>query len=312
MNRRGFIKHSLGVAAAGALPSVLAAQQRSPKSARAGGDGAPGVIDTNVNLFGWPFRNLKYGETQALADKLRKHGIVQAWAGSFEALLQKNVDGVNGRLADECRRRGQGFLVPFGTVVPAWPDWEEDLRRCHEVYKMPGVRLYPGYQGSGVEHANFVPFLQAAGERGLLVQIAMGMEDSRVHHPITMVRPVHAPTLTTALKRVPKTKVQLLYAAGDALNPGARATLAAQTHALFDISRFESVGVLWRMLGGGSQGADGDFESSRIPLERILFGSHAPYFPVETALFKLFESPLTLEQMSAIMEGNARRVLKVA
>jgi uncharacterized protein len=313
MNRRNFLKTSLAVAAAGSLPQVAQAQGRS-SAAPAGGGGAPGIIDTNVDLFEWPFRRLKYGETTALVDKLRRHGVVQAWAGSFEALLHKNVDRVNSRLAEECRRKGEGFLVPFGTVVPAWPDWEEDLRRCHEVHRMPGIRLYPAYQGYGVDHAGFVPLLQAAGERGLLVQIALGMEDSRVHHPITFIRPVHAPTLTTAVKRVPGTRIQLLYAGGDALNGRARATLAAETHVSFDISRFESVGVLWRMLGGGNPEAagDADFESSRIPLERILFGSHAPYFPLETALLKLFESPLTLPQMQAIMEGNARRLLALA
>ena len=50
----------------------------------------------------------------------------------------------------------------------------------------------------------------------------------------------------------------------------------------------------------------------RVPLERVLFGSHAPYFPIESALLRIFESRLTLPQMQAIMETNARRVLQRA
>lgn len=307
MNRRSFLHTTVGAMAASALSPANAA--RGPGAGgTTPGRAAPGLIDTNVNLFDWPFRRLKYREPAALVAKLRKHGVVEAWAGSFEALLSKNVDSVNSRLAEECRRHA-GFFRPMGTVVPAWADWEEDLRRCHEVYKMPGIRLYPGYQGYGVDHPNFVPLLQAAGERGLLVQIALGMEDSRVHHPVTFVRSVHAPTLTAAVKKVPGTGVQLLYAAGEALSPPARTALAKETHVLFDISRFESVGVLWRMLGGGDHLNDRDFEPSRVPLDRILFGSHAPYFPLETALLKLFESPLALPQFQAIAEGNARRIL---
>jgi len=49
--------------------------------------------------------------------------------------------------------------------------------------------------------------------------------------------------------------------------------------------------------------------SARVPVERIVFGSHAPYFRVETAILKLIESPLDVQQLRAIMQGNARRLL---
>jgi predicted TIM-barrel fold metal-dependent hydrolase len=49
--------------------------------------------------------------------------------------------------------------------------------------------------------------------------------------------------------------------------------------------------------------------SRRVSVDRIAFGSHAPYFPVETALLKLIESPLDAQQLQAIMQGNARRLL---
>jgi hypothetical protein len=88
---------------------------------------SPGIIDTNVNLFDWPFRALKYRDTKALVAKLKKHRIIEAWAGSFEALLSKDMSGVNARLAAECREHGPGFLIPFGSVNLAWPDWEEVL-----------------------------------------------------------------------------------------------------------------------------------------------------------------------------------------
>jgi predicted TIM-barrel fold metal-dependent hydrolase len=38
-----------------------------------------------------------------------------------------------------------------------------------------------------------------------------------------------------------------------------------------------------------------------------MFGSHAPYFPLESALFKLFESPLTDQQMLAVIQTNAQK-----
>ena len=149
----------------------------------------PEIIDTNVHLFQWPFRRLKYDRTEALVQKLRRHRITQAWAGSFEFVLHKQLDGANLRLADECREHGGGLLIPIGSVNPVWPDWEEDLRRCHEQYKMPGIRLYPAYHGYGLDHPELLRLLASAARRGLLVQIVIRMEDERVHHP-SIIAPV--------------------------------------------------------------------------------------------------------------------------
>ena len=62
------------------------------------------MIDTNVSLFQWPFRRLPLDETELLIEKLRWLGITEAWAGSFEGVLHRDVTGVNKRLAEACSR----------------------------------------------------------------------------------------------------------------------------------------------------------------------------------------------------------------
>src|ERR1051325_11556109 len=101
MDRRSFLKNSVLGAAVVSLPGnrELAAQAAAGKSKVIGSSKAPGIIDTNINLFSWPFRALKYRDTRALVAKLRKHRVIEAWAGSFEALLSKDMNGVNARLA---------------------------------------------------------------------------------------------------------------------------------------------------------------------------------------------------------------------
>ncbi len=296
-NRREFLKGSLLAGAAVSLPVA------GPTARAAESSTASGIVDTNVNLFEWPFRKLKYSGTESLVAKLKKHRIVEAWAGSFEALFHKNIAGVNERLANECRTHGKGFFQPFGAINLAWADWEEDVRRCHEVLKMRGVRIYPGYQPFDLTHPDLKRLVAVTRERGLLLQIVFGMEDTRVHHPIINVGPVLATPLVSILKAEPTAKVQLLHFSGNAQGTDLRA-LMSETSAMIDISRWEGNGAVGRMIGS----APGD-APARVPLDRVLFGSHAPYFPVETGLLKLVESPASPEQLHAIMQGNARRVL---
>jgi uncharacterized protein len=305
IDRRSFLKSSLVSVTAVALPGQqrLAAETSAHSAAVVSSSQAPGIIDTNINLFSWPFRALKYRDTKNLVAKLKKHRVIEAWAGSFEALLSKDMNGVNARLAAECLEHGPGFLIPFGSVNLAWPDWQEDVRRCHEVHKMPGIRIYPGYQPFDLDHPGMERLVKMTSERGLVLQVVFGMEDSRVHHPIISVGPVTFGPLVKAVKRTPNAKVELLHFSGSSQGEDL-SQFMMETNTFLDISRLEGNGALGRMIGS-SRGLD----SAHVPVDRVIFGSHAPYFPVETALLKLVESPLDLQQLQAIMHDNARRLL---
>jgi uncharacterized protein len=300
LDRRSFVKASL---APTALPIAAAVARASAWAADAEAS-APDVIDSNVHLFSWPFRKLKYDRTDALVAKLRRRRIHQAWAGSFEAVLHKQLDQVNRKLTEECRTRGEGLLLPIGSVNPAWPDWQDDLRRCHEQYRMPGVRLYPAYHGYTPEHPDFSRLLAIAAERGMLVQVVLRLEDERVHHPAIETPEVKPALLLQALKHVPRAKVQLLNAAGPLLG-ASLADLVAETQVVFDIAAVEGNGGVGRLIEGRNPSYRG-----AVPAERLLFGSHAPFFPCESALLKLFESPLSREQLEKVMHSNARRLLE--
>jgi predicted TIM-barrel fold metal-dependent hydrolase len=310
LSRRRFLKQSLlGVTAI----SVAGQQPPAPRTGNTARQEpgltisppseAPGIIDTNINLFDWPFRALKYRDTAALVAKLRKHRVIEAWAGSFEALLSKDMSGVNARLAAECRTHGPGFLIPFGSVNLAWPDWEEDVRRCHEVHKMPGLRIYPGYQPFDTGHPDMERLVKVTAECGMILQVVIGMEDPRVHHPIIDVKPGALAPLLEVVRNAPDAKLQLLHVAGNEQAEVLQQIMAG-TNTVMDISRLEGNGAVGRLIGTVA-----GLPSARVPVERIVFGSHAPYFPLETAILKLIESPLDVPQLHAIVQGNARRLL---
>ena len=95
------------------------------------------TIDTNAYLSRWPFRRLAGDAPSAFVSHMREQGVSEAWVGSFDGLLHRDVGAVNARLAADCKNFGNGMLVPFGTINPKLPDWQEDLRRCRELYGMP-------------------------------------------------------------------------------------------------------------------------------------------------------------------------------
>lgn len=283
VNRRGFLT---GSAAAAALPLGAGAQQP-----------APAIVDTNVYLSRWPFRRIPRESPAELAALLRRHGVVQAWAGSFEAVLHRDLGSSNERLAADCREHGRGLLVPFGCVNPKLPDWDEDLRRCHEALKMPGIRVHPNYHNYELNDPDFERLLRAAADRGLLVQIACWMEDERHHHPLMMVPSVDLGPLAALVARVPKARVVISNAFQTAAraNPVLRALRASDRVAL-DFAITDSIfGLRYLIDAAGA--------------ERVVFGSYLPMFYIEAAELKMKEIDMTPAETDAILRGNARRLL---
>ncbi len=254
------------------------------------------IIDVNVSLSRWPFRRLPCDELSRLLDKLRKCGVTEAWAGSFDGVFHKDIGGVNARLVDDCRKSRSVLLRPFGSVNPTLPDWREDLRRCHEDYHMSGIRLHPAYHGYRLDDPVFNELLTIAQRRGLIVQLVVRIEDPRMQHPLMRVSDVDTKPLPGLLAARPELCLVLLGALRS-LRGEAITQLIGAGEVYFEISMLEGVGGISSLLG-------------HVPGDRILFGSHSPLFILESAILKLKESELLPARANAITHRNARRLLK--
>ena len=287
LHRRQFVKAAFAATGAVALGELRAATA-PPKSSSA-------LIDVNVNLSRWPARRVGDDETASLVAMLRRQGVAQAWAGSFDGLLHKDLGAVNARLASECRRHGQGILLPFGSINPTLPAWEEELRRCADEHRMAGIRVHPNYHGFKLDAPEFTRLLRMATDRRLIVQLALVMEDERTMHPLLRVDPVEITPLAALVRQTSGLRLVLLNALRT-LRDESRREITRAGEVYVEISMLEGVGGLANLLGDA-------------PVDRVLFGSHAPFFYFESALLKLKESPLAEEQLGAIRHENASRLL---
>lgn len=254
------------------------------------------LTDTNVSLFHWPCRRLPLDEPEQLVEKLRALGITQAWAGSFEGLLHRDLDSVNDRLAGACARHGPGLLLASGSVNPALPGWRETLRRCARSHAMRMIRLHPNHHGYKLEHPAFAELLDLAAEHGLLVQLAASTEDTRTQHPQTQVPDVDLRPLLSLLPKLPNVKLQVLnHRPSAALTPA----LAALPKVWFDTARTEATDGVAKLVALAGQ-------------ERVMLGTHAPFLIPESAIIRVEEAMLAglgEAAVKALLGGNAARVM---
>jgi hypothetical protein len=253
------------------------------------------IVDVNANLSRWPFRRTPCDELPRLVEKLQSHGVQQAWVGSLDGLFHRDIGGVNLRLAEECRGERRVELVPFGSVNPRLPDWQEDVRRCAEDYRMPGIRLHPNYHGYRLDEPVFAQLLDLAAARRLIVQLVVRMDDIRVQHPLMQVPDVDVKPLAELLRVRPKLRLMLLNS--QATVRGAELKqLAAVDRCGVEIAMKEGVGGVADLL-------------RTVPPGQVFFGSHLPLFSLESAVLKMQEANLDDGLRRAVEFENAQRWL---
>ena len=292
VDRRDFLQGSLLTAAT----MAVLAQERASAAQEDVFTVAGPIIDTHVYLSRWPFRRIPGDEDPAaLVGLLRGHGVVQAWTGSLDGVFHKDIGAVNASLAEACHTHGQGLLVPFGSVNPKLPDWEEELRRCAEEYRMPGIRLHPNYHRYALDDPAFARALELAAQRGLIVQLVAWMEDTRHQNPLMPVPEVDLAPLAELVGGLPDLRIVLQ----NALHvPGSKtlSPLVKCEHVYFDLAKLELIEGLAVALG-------------QIPVQRLLFSSYSPMFYFEATLLKLRESVLSKSRAKSILQDNAQQLL---
>ena len=144
------------------------------------------IVDANAYIGNFPFRDVDATPAGLIAMMDRK-GVDKAVVSSLESSMYRDVHAGNRKLhaAVEGHR---DRLIPFATINPSYPAWEDDLDECIEDFDMAGVRLLPAYHDYDIDDPEVVALMDRCEELGVPVMFVATLEDQRGRHPRVNLR----------------------------------------------------------------------------------------------------------------------------
>jgi len=245
------------------------------------------LFDTNVHLGSWPFTLVPDLSATRLASHLRAHGIRRAVVSATAAILAPDPLPANRALLAAVRHIPA--LLPVPVVNPALANWREQLDIA-EAGPLRAIKLFPNYHNYRLDSARFDPFFSEVKSRRLRLLISVRVEDERHRYFALRIKSVPAKTLISFLRRNPLLHPLVL---GIGL-PDLRVVAKKCENFSTDTSFVEWLGSLEDL-------------TQVLPVRRILFGSHTPFFVTRASVAKLAATPLPARTAAAIGSGNAGR-----
>ena len=247
------------------------------------------------------------GTVDALRASMRAAGVDYS-VNLPVATSARQVRGINDAAARTNDTRETGVLS-FGAMHPDYGDWRAELGRVATL-GIRGIKLHPPYQGADFDDIRYLRILDRAGELGLLVLVHAGLDiglpDENRVTPAMIARAVRQTGPVQLIcahmggwrqwdaveELLPETGVYLdtSFSLGRITLDGDGYPWTEAELPLMDAAQFVRI---VRKFGAG----------------RILFGTDSPWGGQAEALRLIRGLPLTDAEQSAILGGNAARLL---
>ncbi|MFQ6041300.1 MAG: amidohydrolase family protein [Candidatus Poribacteria bacterium] len=250
------------------------------------------MIDINTFIGHCPFRRLPATTPDELWDLLKVYGIERALVSPIEGIFYEEPQIANEMLASQLDDRDE--LLQVAVLNPTLANWERSLRQCYEKYHIAAVKLHPNYHTYRLEDSPARDLLSAVGDMRLPVIVQLRVNDTRSHHPLMQVPDVPVADVIAAAGKTQQVKIVLGGIKwGEA--QGNAAKITALPNLWLDISQMETMDGLRRLIDA-------------CGTERLLFGTHAPFFYIRSAIIKLDEAQLSDEERERITRRNSERI----
>jgi len=246
------------------------------------------IIDVNTSFGRWPFQKFDVNSAQALAKHLKSVGITKALISSIDGILYPDPAVCDAELFRMVKTTS--MLIPVPTINLGLANW----RKALETNGLKAVKIIPNYHNYPLIAPAVAQLMKVLAERKIPLMIQMRVDDERNQYPLMKIPGVNREAVIQLANTCREVSIVCLCAyLGEAVE------LVQKTgNVHVDISFIETFQTLPALL-------------RRIPPDRILFGSHTPFFYTDSALMKLKTARLAAGTYKAIASANASRLFDI-
>ncbi|MCU4751198.1 amidohydrolase family protein [Halobacteria archaeon AArc-curdl1] len=144
------------------------------------------IVDVNAYVGRWPFHPFD-ASSEGLLEVMDRKGVDKAIVSSLGSVFYRDPQHGNRELVRDIDGH-EDRLLPFTTINPTFPGWEDDLRHCVEEWGMHGVRLLPAYHDYEINAPEAKDLLRACADLEVPAMLVAALEDQRGRHPRVELR----------------------------------------------------------------------------------------------------------------------------
>ena len=225
------------------------------------------------------------------------------------ATAARQVSHINSRAALTRQQEGTLGITSFGAAHPDDPDWRNELDRVASA-GLRGIKIHPPYQGVDIDDPRYLRILERAGELNLLVVTHAGLD-------IGLPGAAHAvpEKIRSALRQAGPVRLICAHMGGWRCWERVCDLLADTSVCLdtaFSLGRITPAGDGYPWQAEELQMLNPEEFCKLIRAfgaDRILFGSDSPWADQAAEVKALLQLPLTEAEQTAVLGGNAARLL---
>ena len=225
------------------------------------------------------------------------------------ATSPNQVESINRKAAEQNRHTEETHLLSFGCMHPQYADPEKELAQLAEL-GIKGIKLHPVYQKTDADDPAFLHILRAAAENGLLVLFHSGIDVGFLDRDECSVEKI-----ARAIDAVPEGRYILAHMGGWRQWKEGANLFAGRPNVWIDTSfslgdmtdlgdGFYMTHSLKRLTEEQFLGILSDYGS-----EHVLFGTDSPWEDQASEIARIRALPIPEEGKTAILGGNAARLL---